>query len=360
MYENTSEPAQGSRIRRTIELGADFWNDSCDLRELGEAVEAGAVGATSNPVIVSQVVRGDPEHWEPVLDSLIAADPTADETDIAWALVEAVAREAASLLAPVHARTDGRKGYLSVQVNPQHYRSTERMVAHARHLAAIAPNIAIKIPATAPGLGAMEALTAEGIRVNATVCFTVSQAIACAEAVERGFARGLAAGKDLARLHPTVTIMVGRLDDLLQRDLERDAVTIDPGFLHWAGVAVFKRAHALFRERGYRSTLLAAAYRHHLHWSELVGERVILTMPYKWWKQFDACSIVPERTLDRPAPPHVIAALLRGFHDFRVAYEEGRLAPEEFVRYGASVHTLQQFLGGYQQLLERVRSRMLR
>ena len=83
MYENTSEPAQGSRIRRTIELGADFWNDSCDLRELGEAVEAGAVGATSNPVIVSQVVRGDPEHWEPVLDSLIAADPTADETDIA-------------------------------------------------------------------------------------------------------------------------------------------------------------------------------------------------------------------------------------------------------------------------------------
>src|SRR5574337_322496 len=99
-------------MRLTIELGADFWNDSCDLRELREAVDAGAVGATSNPVIVSQVVRGDRERWQPVLDDLIAADPAGSEDGIAWALVATVAREAAAVLSPVHARTGGRKGFI--------------------------------------------------------------------------------------------------------------------------------------------------------------------------------------------------------------------------------------------------------
>jgi transaldolase len=351
--------ANTSRIRRTVELGADFWNDSCDLRELRDAVESGAVGATSNPVIVSQAVRGDRDRWQPVLDGLLTSDPTGSEDAVAWAFVGAVAREAAALLAPVHVGTGGRKGFLSVQVNPQLYRSTERMVAHGRELARIAPNIAIKIPATEPGLGALEALTAEGIPVNATVCFTLSQAVACAEAVERGFGLAIGRGIDVARLHPTITIMVGRLDDHLQRVLDRDSVTIEPGYLHWAGVAVFKKAHALFRLRGYRSTLLAAAYRHHLHWSELIGEGVVLTMPYKWWKQFDACRLVPERTLDRPVSPAIVTALLEGFDDFRVAYEEAALPPSSFARYGPSVHTLQQFLGGYQQLLELVRARML-
>lgn len=354
-----ADATNGSPMRRTIELGADFWNDSCDLRELREAVDLGAVGATSNPVIVSQVVRGDPEHWQLVLDRLIASEPTASEDLVAWSLVETVAREAASVLAPVHGATQGRKGYLSVQVNPQLYRSAHRMVEHARRLAGLAPNIAIKIPATAAGLAAIETLTAEGIRINATVCFTVSQAIACAEAVERGFARAATRGIETGALHPAVTLMVGRLDDHLQRLFEREGVTIDPGYLHWAGVAVFKKTHALFEARGYRSTLLAAAYRHHLHWTELIGERVILTMPYKWWRQFEASHLVPERSVTRPVDPAVVEALTQGFADFRLAYEEQALDTEQFARYGASRHTLQQFLAGYQSLLELVRGRML-
>lgn len=348
-----------SRMQRTLELGGDFWNDSCDLRELQEAVEAGATGATSNPVIVSQVVQGDRARWLPVLDRLVAARSAASEDELAWALVEEMAREAAAVLAPVHTRTSGAKGYLSVQVNPQLYRSTPRMVEHGRHLATLAPNIAIKIPATEPGLGALEALTAAGVRVNATVCFTVSQAVACAEAIERGLARVGSNGAERVPLRPTVTLMVGRLDDHLKRLLDRDGVTIDPGACNWAGIAVFKAAQALFTARGYCSTLLAAAYRHHLHWSELIGPGVILTMPYAWWKRFDASSIVPERTLERAVEPRIVAELERGFPDFRLAIADGAIAPADFVRYGASVHTLQQFLGGYQQLLELVRARML-
>ena len=161
-------------------------------------------------------------------------------------------------------------------------------------------------------------------------------------------------------MHPYVTLMVGRLDDHLQRVMAKEAVSIDPGYLHWAGIAVFKKARAIFRERGYRSTLLAAAYRHHLHWSQLIGPGVVLSMPYAWWKQFEASDIEVGPTLDQPVEPRIVEALYAKFPDFRRAYDEDGLAPDEFVRYGATVHTLSQFIGGYHDLLAVVRERMLR
>lgn len=348
-----------SRMQQTAALGADFWNDSCALGELEEAVAAGAVGATSNPVIVDAAVRGDPARWLPVLDRLLREHPEDTEDEIAWRLIAAVARDAAALLAPVHEATSGRKGYLCVQVSPKLYRSTARMIAQACELAAIAPNIAIKCPATREGIAAMEALTARGINVNATVSFSVPQALATAEALERAIDRALEAGVPAERLHPYVTIMVGRLDDHMRRTVDRDGIAIDPGMLEWAGIAVFKRARRLFVERGLRSTLLAAAYRHSRHWSELIGEGVILSMPYAWWKRFEASDITPRKTLDEPVAPDVVDALTRSIPEFRRAYDERGMEPGEFAAYGASVHTLRQFLGGYQQLVELVRDRML-
>jgi transaldolase len=349
-----------SKMRQTAELGADFWNDSCAASELGEAVRNGAVGATSNPVIVGAAVRCDTATWLPAVDALLAERKEADEDEIAWALIERLGRTAAALLEPVYTATGGAKGFLSMQVSPKLFRSAARMEAHGRTLAAVAPNVAIKVPATTAGIAAGAALVASGINVNATVSFSVAQALYAAEAFEKAMETARAAGVDMRRLHPYVTIMVGRVDDHLQRVMAKESVSIDPGYLHWAGVAVFKKAWRLFAEKGYRSTLLAAAYRHHLHWSQLIGPRVILSMPYAWWKQFEASEVEVEATLERPVEPRVVDTLYRRFPDFRRAYDEGGLAPDEFVRYGASVHTLQQFLGGYQDLLGVVRERMVR
>ena len=71
-----------TRMRLTSEKGADFWNDSCAANELQEAVDNGAVGATSNPVIVFSAVKAD-KSWQPVLDELIARHADATEDDIA-------------------------------------------------------------------------------------------------------------------------------------------------------------------------------------------------------------------------------------------------------------------------------------
>jgi transaldolase len=349
-----------TNLRLTTELGVDFWNDSCDLAELEEAVREGAVGATSNPVIVGQAVEAQPDRWLPVVDAMIEARPAATEDEIAWALVETMAREAAQLLSPVHRASRGRKGYLCVQVDPRLHRDAARMTEHGLALAAIARNIAVKVPATEAGAAAVEELTARGVRINATVCFTVAQAVACAEAVERGLARAQADGRDVAALFPNVTVMVGRLDDHLRRVLDRGDVAIEPGFVHWAGIAVFKKVASIFRARGFRAVPLAAAYRHHLHWTELIGEGVVLTMPYAWWRRFNASSIRPRPSLEEPVREPIVADLRAAFEDFRKAYDEDAMPLPEFVRYGPSVHTLQQFLGGYDRLVGLVRGRMLR
>ena len=351
---------QATKMRLTTERGADFWNDSCAENELKEAVQNGATGATSNPVIVGTAVKADLPTWVPVIDGLIAEDAEAGEEEIAWKLIEALGRKAAAVLEPVHRETRGAKGFLSMQVNPKLYRSARQMAEHGRRLATVAPNVAVKVPATPAGIAAGAELVASGINVNATVSFTLPQAVAVADAFEAALDQAKARGLDMSRLHPYATLMVGRLDDHLQRVLTKQAISIDPGYLHWAGIAVFKKARRIFVERGYRSTLLAAAYRHHLHWSELIGKGVILSMPYAWWKQFEASDIEVTDTLDRPVEARIVDGLYAKFADFRHAYDENGLSPEEFARFGATLHTLNQFISGYHDLLAFVRERMLR
>lgn len=349
--------AMATPMQRTIALGAEFWNDSCDLRELQAAIEAGAAGATSNPLIVAQAVEADPATWLPVLDALIAAHATDDEDAIAWRLVDALVVRAAALLAPAHAASGGAAGILCVQVDPRAFRDRARMSLHGRQLAAAAPNLAIKVPATAAGVGTIEDLTADGIRTNATVSFSVAQALACAEAVERGLARAPSRTRD--RLRAYTTIMVGRLDDHLKRVAERERICIEPGWLDWAGIEVFKRVARAFRARRLAATPLAAAYRHHLHWSELIGPGIVLSMPYRWWTQFQDSNLELESTLERAVEPRIVAALEREFVDFRRAATADGLRAEEFAAFAPSRHTLQQFLAGRAQLAALVRARML-
>ena len=166
--------------------------------------------------------------------------------------------------------------------------------SRAMHFAALAPNIQVKFPTTAAGLAAIEEATARGVAINATVGFTVPQAIAVGEAVERGLRRFEAAGGDASRFSPVCTIMVGRLDDWVKVLVERDGIAArSRRRATGPGIAVFKRAYGIYQERGYRTRLLAAAYRHRLHWTELVGGDVVLTMPHAWQVRFNASGIAP-------------------------------------------------------------------
>lgn len=175
--------------RMTVETPTELWNDSCEVRSLERAIARGATGATSNPVIVLAAIEADSARWTDITRGLIRDHRTASESEIAWKVVEAATREGAALLMPIFERSGGRRGRMSIQTSPTHYRDPARIIEQATGFAALAPNIAVKVPATAAGIVAIEELTARGIVINATVSFTVAQAVAAAEAVERGLAR---------------------------------------------------------------------------------------------------------------------------------------------------------------------------
>lgn len=348
-------PLADSPLGRTIsETATDIWNDSCAVDELEYALSFGAVGATANPTIVVDVWNKDATHWRERVRAMAAERPTATVDDLAWAVVEEMSLRGAKLLEPAYEAHGGRQGRLSMQTNPTFFRTPTRMVEQAVHFAGLTRNIIVKLPATAAGIGAIEEATYRGVSVNVTVSFTVAQALAAAEAIDRGLRRRDAEGLPTHDMGPVVTLMIGRTEDWLRILVDRDGLTVNPDALPWSGIAVFKRAYGLFRERGYRARLLAAAIRHHYHWSELIGGDVVLALPASWQRRFNASSVEVRPRIDHPVAPAFLDELRARLPDFVRAWEPDGLAPAEFDGYGATARTLRGFIGSYHELLHQV------
>ena len=336
-----------------------LWNDSADLDELRYAIDNGAVGATCNPVIAVTILKKHLAEWKPRLQQLIDEMPGATEDQLGWKLVEEMSVQAAKLLEPAFQEHRGRNGRLSIQTDPRFYRDTAAILDNAARFHRLADNMIVKIPVTKAGVPAIEEATYRGISINATVCFTLPQCVAVAEAVERGLARREREGKDIASMGPVCTIMVGRLDDWLKVYLDKHDISVDPGYLEWAGVAVFKKTYELFRQRGYRVRLLSAAFRNHMHWSELIGAEAVISPPSAWQKRFNAGDIEVRPRIDEAVDARTVQALVDHFPDFRRAYEEGGLAIDEFDSFAPTVRTLRQFIGACSDLDALVRDVML-
>lgn len=327
-----------------------LWNDSASVEELTYSMEHGAVGATCNPVIVLTVLKKEIDQWMPRILELTETMPAATADAIAWQIVREMSVKAARLLEPVFREQRGRNGRLSIQTDPRLFRDTDGIIKQAAEFAALAPNMIVKIPATRAGIPAMEEATYRGISVNATVCFSLAQCIAVAEAVERGLARRECEGKDISTMGPVCTIMVGRLDDWLKVVLDRRNLSVDPGYLEWAGVSVFKKAYQIFRERGYRLRLLSAAFRNHMHWSELIGGDVVISPPYAWQVRFNASDIEVRPRIEEPVSQAVVDTLLAKFPDFESAYQEDGMAMGDFDDFAPTRRTLRQFIGACRDL----------
>lgn len=333
----------------------DFWSDSCAVSELQYALEHGAVGATSNPTIVASVLETELGDWRARLEDLFRTQPAWTEAQIAWQLIEEMAVKAAGLLEPVFEQSRGKKGWLSLQTNAEFHKSPEALLSQALHFASLAPNLQVKIPATAAGIQAIEEATAQGVNVNATVSFTAPQAIAVAEAVERGLERRRAAGLGTDRMVPVCTIMVGRLDDWLKVICDKQGKLPTPGTLDWAGIAVFKNTLKHYERSGYRTRLLAAAYRNHLHWSELIGGDVVLTIPPEWQRKLNASNVSVRSRIDDAVPAQALTELSEQFEDFRRAFDPKGMRVSEFDAFAPTRRTLRAFLESYYGLLGFIR-----
>jgi transaldolase len=343
----------------TMEFPTDYWNDSCSESELKYAIDNGAVGATANPTIVHNVLKQEMHLWEDRIRVLIKEQPTWSETEIAWKLMEEMSIYGANLLRPMYEQYNGKKGRLSIQTNPAFYRNAEAIAEQAVHFNTLAPNMIVKIPATKAGIKAIEEVTYQGVSINATVSFSVPQAIAVAEAVERGLKRRVAGGKSIAEMAPVCTIMVGRTDDWMKALAKRDEIDIDPSYLDWAGIACMKKAYEIYQQRGYSARLLAAAYRHLGHWSEFIGGELIVSLPYEWQLKANDSDIEVKERMSQAVDPKFINAMVEKIPDFCKAYDENGMTVDEFDDYGATVRTLRGFITSTHDLMGEIRDFML-
>lgn len=336
-----------------------YWNDSCSVQELQYAVARGAIGATSNPVIVLNVLKKEMPLWSDRIKQVIAENPTWSESSIAWQIYQELAVNGAKQLAPVHEREHHKFGRLSIQTDPAFYRDSDAILRQAEQFARLAPNMQVKVPATKAGIGMVEEATYRGLNLNITVSFTVPQALAAGDAIERGLFRREAEGRDISTMSPVVTMMVGRLDDWLKVLAKLDSVDIKSEYLEWAGVASFKRAYGLFLARKYRARLLSAAYRNFYHWTEFVGGDVSLTLPWEWQVKYNESNVKPVPRMQVPVAEEVLDALYTRFADFRRAYDENGMRIDEFDSYGATVRTLRSFIEGWHNFVAVIRDFML-
>jgi transaldolase len=314
-----------------------WWCDSAVAAEVSEALENGATGVTTNPLLISRSLCGDPAFWRPYLGGMeaLSGEACAEET------IRRVTVRLAALLMPIYERTKGAQGFVCAQVAPALAGNREGMLDMALRLRAWAPNIAVKLPATEAGLDVMEACAAQGIATVGTVSFTAAQAVAVAARQHRGALRAERAG--VAPAAAFSVLMVGRLDDYL-RDVALDQrAPLEAEDILWAGTAAIKNAYRTVRRAGFKSTLMPAAMRGAYHAIALAGADMSMSV---------SPSIAAE--LQKTREPHAehaedevpVDALtrLRALPEFVRAYEPFGLQPEEFITFGATQKTLSQFV----------------
>ena len=168
----------------------ELWTDSFHTDHHAYGLTQGITGITTSPTWVSRMLCNEEgsEHEE-VIHELQRMHPEYNEQEMSWAWTLEMGKRRSKVMLPLWEQGNPKKGRFSIQTSIYDYSNTEKMVRMAEEVNSCGPNMQVKIPSTKEGIKAMEEATFKGISVMATVCFSVDQAIAAAEAIECGMKR---------------------------------------------------------------------------------------------------------------------------------------------------------------------------
>jgi transaldolase len=201
--------------------------------------EFAVTGLTSNPTIFDHALRHGTDY-DAELSQKLQETRSPEELFLALALTDL--RQAADLFRPIHDRTNGVDGWVSLELSPLLAYDTAKSIAEAKrlHAAVGRPNFFIKIPGTPEGVPAIEASICAGVPINVTLLFSREQYLAAAEAYLRGIERRLAAG-----LNPLVwsvaSLFISRWDKAVQGK-------VPEALRDQLGIAITRRTYKAYRE----------------------------------------------------------------------------------------------------------------
>ena len=238
-------------LRQLQQLGQSVWLDyirrdlitSGKLKHMIE--EDGISGITSNPTIFGKALAGDSEYDDSIR-RLLRDSPGLGSAELFEKIEIEDLQMAADLLRPIYDRTDGADGFVSIEVNPHLAYHTEESILEARRLwrELKRPNLMVKIPATAEGIPAIEQLTAEGVNVNITLMFSVSQY----EEVAEAYLRGIERNNEPHKVTSVASFFVSRVDTAVDELLDELGTPEALALRGKAGIANARLAYRRFKQ----------------------------------------------------------------------------------------------------------------
>lgn len=323
-----------------------FWINNPSGSELDQALAAGAINCTTNPTYGAKLLQSEPDLMQGLIAG--ALQETEDDEVAADLAVQAATARLLARFLPLYERSGGAQGFVTLQSDPRKEEDASEILEAARRYRALGPNFMTKIPVTPAGLEAMEALIAEDFPLCATEVFSIDQAIAICELYQRVTQR---TGK---RPPCYVTHITGIFDEYLSKLAEREDIAIASETLSWAGATVARKEYRLLKERSYPVTLLGGGARTIRHFTDFVGGDFHITINGSTAQELIERDEPAVSRIDIETPPQILNELLEKLPDFRRAYHEGGLPVEEFADYGPVQLFRNNFIAGYERLLEEV------
>jgi transaldolase len=315
-------------------------------------------GVTTNPSLSLQAIRDDEPYWKSVVQGMIRENKGIDRESLFWLLYKEIVRRGSDMFLPLFEKSGYREGYLSGQVDPRKCYDRDAMLKQADDLAAINPNVMIKVPGTKEGYEVIEILTARGISTNNTATFVLPQLMDCAKSVQRGLEKAKANGVDLSRWRSVITHMEARYGDLggLRDFAKEKGIELTEAEVRLAELAIFKKAYRLVKERNYPSKMLSCSLRGGpkvdgvlkiWHLEEKAGADIVVTCPPTFIDEVihfpgqENIVFEPGR-IGKEIPKETLDKLLRVPY-FERAYAEDGYSRDEYKSLPPLVKTVEQF-----------------
>ena len=316
-------------LQQLAAQGQSVWLDyiSRELLTTGELermiAEDNVTGMTSNPTIFQKAIADGDQYDEQIRELL--ADGIDDPQDIFLNLAVTDIQRAADILRPVHDRTNGADGFVSLEVPPEAAHSTERSVTYATdfHKRVNRPNLMVKIPATTEGVPAIQRALADGININVTLIFALELYDNVIHAYLDALRARQAEGRSLD-VHSVASFFVSRVDSAVDKLIE-EKLAADPGnatledLLGKAAIAnavlAYEKFETYFRGDDFAALAQAGAhvqrplwastsaknpkYRDVVYAEALVGPDTVDTMPPSTITAFRDHGVVDGSTVNR-------------------------------------------------------------
>jgi transaldolase/glucose-6-phosphate isomerase len=327
--------------------------------ELQRMVEKdGITGVTINPTIFEKAIAGS-HDYDDALKALLELEPELGPAELYERLAVEDVRRAADVLRPVYNQTDGKDGFVSLEVAPGLAHDTEGTIAEARRLWSEVnrPNLYIKVPGTPEGVPAIEQLLSESINVNITLLFSLSQY----EAVAQAYLRGVARAPEASRVSSVASVFVSRIDSAVDRALDAANTPSATALKGTVAIANCRVIYARFQDIFHGSAFASLAakgarpqrvlwaststkdphYRDTLYVEELVGPETVDTIPPATVTAFEDHGVVRGDTL------------IEGLPEARQQLEKAKAAGIDLPRITDDLQTegLSLFANSYTQLL---------